>query len=254
MTGATHALRDRLHNLFPATVHTGPAMGLRISRAEASADYRLGTNELPVQIAIAAALSPGDVFFDVGANVGFFALLAGRIVGTAGSVHAFEPVPANAARIRANARRNGLANVDVVEVAISDTAGATTLLLAAHPGGAAVASAGVPPDATGSIQVTTATIDGLVQEGRVPPPALVKIDVEGAEAQVLAGMVGTMRHHRPIVVCEIDGGTAAELAAKRTEILRLVHAGGYTTEDLPPSYPGSGWLVEHIVARPTDRA
>lgn len=250
MTDVAIKLRDHLHSLFPPTVHAGPAMGLRIGRAEASADYQLGTNELPVQIAIADTLAAGDVFFDVGANVGFFSLLAGRIVGPSGAVSAFEPVPANVARIRANARRNGLANIDVLEVALSDAGGTTTLLLAAHPGGAAVASAGAPPDAIGSIEVTTATVDDLVDAGRVRPPTLVKIDVEGAECEVIEGMKRTLRTHRPVVICEIDGEEPVALAAKRSRILGLLRAAGYMIEDLSPSYPGSTWLVEHILARP----
>lgn len=250
MNSVAAKLRSRFGEMFPQPVQAGPAIGLRIGRAEASADYRLGTNELPVQVAIADAVSPGGVFFDIGANVGFFSLLAARNVGPSGWVHAFEPVPANVARIRANARRNGLRNIDVLEAAVSDSAGTTTLLLAAHPGGAVIASAGAPPDPIGSIEVSTVTIDDLVDGRRVRPPTVVKIDVEGAEAEVLTGMARTLRSHRPIVICELDGGDPVSVAAKRHETLRLLHAAGYTVEDLQPSYPRSDWLVDHVLARP----
>lgn len=248
--GVAVRVRNVVEGWFPPVVRAGPGLGLRIGRAEASADYRLGTNELPVQVAVADALAPGGVFLDVGANVGFFSLLAARAVGPRGSVCAIEPVPANAARIRANARRNRLTTVTVLELAASDAAGRTTLLLAAHPGGAVVASAGRPPDATGSIEVATATIDDLVASGQLRPPTVVKIDVEGAEAAVLVGMASTLRVHRPVVVCEIDGADRSAVAAKREEILVLLHAAGYTAEVLEPSYPDSEWLVEHLLAHP----
>jgi hypothetical protein len=116
-----------------------------------------------------------------------------------------------------------------------------------------VASAGAPPDAIGFIDVTTATVDDLIGAGRVRPPTLVKIDVEGAEFGVLDGMEATLRTHRPVVLCEIDGEESRALAAKRSRILDLLRSAGYTIEDLPPSYPGSAWLVEHILARPAER-
>jgi FkbM family methyltransferase len=247
-------VHGRLAALFPPVVAAGPGVGLRIARAGASADYRRGTNELPVQAALADHLRPGGVFFDIGANVGFFSLLAARLVGPGGRVVAFEPVPALAARVRANARRNRLATVAVLEVAVSDAAGATFLVLAAHPGGAALAAAAPPPDATGTIEVATAAVDDLVAAGRVPPPTVVKIDVEGAEAAVLRGMARTLLAHRPVVVCEVDGPDAAAMAARRSAVVGLLEAAGYAVEVLPPSYPGSAWCVEHLLARPGGRA
>ena len=229
-------------------VAAGPAAGLRVSKAGASADYAKGTNELPVQVALADVLEPGGVFLDIGANVGFFALLAAREVGPTGDVYAVEPVPENAEHIRRSARRNRL-EIEVLELALTDAVGSTTLLLARHPGGAAVASAGEPPDPAGSIEVRTDTVDDLVASGRIRPPSVVKVDVEGAEVAVLAGMVDTMREHGPIVLCEVDGADQARLEAKRAEIVALLEGAGYSIETLAPSYEGSEWPVEHLLAR-----
>ena len=230
-------------------VAAGPAAGLRISRGGASADYARGTNELPVQVALFDLLRPGDVFLDVGANVGFFSLLAARAVGPAGQVYAVEPVPANAEQIRRGARRNRLA-VDVLELALTDRTGTTTLVLAMHPGGAAVASAAAPPDPTGTIEVETDTVDRLVSSGRIRVPSVVKVDVEGAESEVLAGMTATLATHRPAVICEIDGADPGELDRKRSELTAAFDGAGYRIHPLDPSYEGSEWLVEHVVARP----
>jgi FkbM family methyltransferase len=235
-------------------IEAGPAIGLRISRSDASADYVRGVNELPVQVVVADALRSGDVFLDIGANVGFFSLLAARIVGPTGAVYAFEPVPANAARIGANARRNRFRNVHVLELAAADEDGQTNLLLAIHPGGAVLASAGAPPDAAGSVVVRTATLDGLVTSGRVRAPAVVKIDVEGAELAVLRGMAATLRRHGPLVVCEVDAAEQETLDAKRCEIEAVLAEAGYRTEPIEDSYEAGKWLVKHIVGRPAQAA
>lgn len=230
-------------------VASGPGAGLRVSRLGASADYALGTNELPVQVALVDLLEPGATFLDIGANVGFFSLLAARASGPTGRTYAVEPVPVNADRIRAGARRNRLA-VEVLELALTDREGTTTLQLAEHPGGATVASVAAPPDPSGTIEVGTDTVDHLVASGRIGPPSVVKIDVEGAEAEVLAGMVETLAAHRPIVLCEVDGADAEELRRKRAELVATFEGHGYEIESLAPSYDGSEWLVEHFVARP----
>lgn len=238
----------------PRRVEAGPGAGLLISRAGASADYRHGTNELPVQAAVVDGLAPGGAFLDVGANVGFFSLLAARAVGPEGSVHAIEPVPFNIGQIKVNAAANRFGNVSVVEAAASSSSGTTTLLLAEHPGGAVVASAGAPPDPAGSVEVRAVTVDELVASGEVPPPTLVKIDVEGAEVAALEGMADTLRTHRPLVVCEVDGADDESLAARRAQIVALLERSGYEVEPLERSYDGGDWSVEHLVARPTGEA
>lgn len=234
----------------PRRVESGPGVGLLVSRTGASADYRHGTNELPVQMAVVDGLAPGGVFLDVGANVGFFSLLAARAVGATGSVHAIEPVPSNARQVEINAAANGFANISVVEAAASSTSGTTTLLLAEHPGGAVVASAGTPPDPAGSLEVRTVTVDELVRSGALRPPTVIKIDVEGAEVDALEGMVETLREHRPVVVCEVDGADDSSLATRRSEVVAVLERCGYEVEPLERSYEASEWRVEHLVARP----
>lgn len=234
----------------PRRVESGPGMGLLISRTGASADYRHGTNELPVQVAVVDGLVPGGVFVDVGANVGFFSLLAAQAVGVTGSVLAIEPVPSNVRQIEINAAANGFANISVVEAAASSTSGTTTLLLAEHPGGAVVASAGTPPDLAGSLEVRTVTVDELVKSGELRPPTVIKIDVEGAEVDALKGMGETLREHRPVVVCEVDGADDSSLATRRSHVVAVLETCGYEVEALERSYEASEWRVDHLVARP----
>src|SRR5882757_11121436 len=77
-----------------------------------------GTLEPPVQEALRRLLAPGDVFYDIGANVGFFTILGARLVGPQGHVVAFEPVPACARAVGRNIELNGFAHAEIREAAV----------------------------------------------------------------------------------------------------------------------------------------
>jgi len=233
-------------------VESGPAAGLRIDLARASGDYRTGANEVPVQRTLASVLRPGQVFYDVGSNIGFFALLASRLVGRSGRVYAFEPVKANAEAIRRNAELNRFRHLEVLEVAVSDRNGSARLLLSAHPGGATLSNDDAPPDPTGVVDVSTVTLDALVASRRIAPPDVVKIDVEGAEEAVLAGMTDTLAGHRPTLVCELDSADSAVLEQKIATFRAFADARAYRVTDLPTSYAETSWHVYHAVARPLE--
>lgn len=232
------------------TVRGGPGDGLALGTAHSSADYADGTNELPVQEAVRDSLAPGAVFYDVGANVGFFGLIAARIVGPHGAVYAFEPLPHVAAEARANAERNGLANVEVVEVAVGDREGTASLVVTRHPGGATLSEADVGDDAVGRLTVRTVRLDDLVAAGTIRPPDAVKIDVEGVELEVIDGLRLTIAERRPVIVCELDAATPERADAKVRRATEVLGGLGYVVHRLPPSYEGSGWHVVHVVARP----
>jgi FkbM family methyltransferase len=229
-------------------VRTGPAAGLRLHPEGASADYADGGNELPVQLAVQELLSPGDVFYDIGANVGFFAMLAAREVGPGGAAYAFEAVAEIAAAAERNAVLNGLSNVTVVTAAVSDTDGSAELLLTTHPGGATLAGGQTPPDLRGRRKVDTVRLDTLLAAGRIRAPQLVKIDVEGAEPAVLAGMTELLAAHHPALICEFDGPDDAAVAAAVTRFRTRLAGLAYSVRTLDPSYEGSGWQVRHVVA------
>ena len=232
----------------------GIGSGLRFDPGASNSAYATGDNELPVQRALVSVLRPGDVVLDVGANVGFLTVIMARLVGSAGHVYAFEPVPANAALIRRNARRNGFRHVTVLEQAVAAQAGRAELVLAAYSGGAALASADRPPDAVDSIDVEVVTVDIAVADGRVRSPQLVKIDVEGAELAVLEGMTRTIGDARPIVLCEVDAGDADRFASKRQACIDHLEEAGYDVRVLDDSYPPGGWIVGHLLAEPRSPA
>lgn len=229
-------------------IDSGPGKGLRFDAGHGTKLFTAGEYERPVQEAAMSLVKPGDVCYDIGANLGFFTVLLGRLVENMGIVYAFEPVPANAAMIKRNARLNRLSNVKVLRVACSIQSGRSELLLADHVGGAVLKSAGVPPDLAGSLMVETSTVDALVASRQIKPPNFVKIDVEGAEMDVLKGMETVLRQWAPAVIIEVDDATRTECDAKLELCRTFLHDLRYRTQILPNSYVDGAWFVRHFVA------
>ena len=183
----------------------GEAAGLHFAVDRSSVVWATGRVELSVQRALAGALSRGDVFFDVGANVGFYTLLAARAVGPTGRVVAFEPHPENVAALERNVLLNGFENVVVVPKAASGGAGRALL----EAGNRATAKLGAPR----GLEVETIALDDFVTAHPDLRPAVVKIDVEGHELDVLEGFRRTLEQSAPILLCEMHGRNAEFVAA-----------------------------------------
>jgi len=231
-----------------AVIESGPGKGLRFDAGPNTQRFTAGKYERPVQEAIAALVKPGDVCYDIGANLGFFSILLGRFAGATGSVYAFEPVPQNASTIERNARLNRETNIEVLRIALSNHAGMSELLLADNVGGAVLKSAGIPPDIAGSLMVETASIDTFVESRRIKPPNFVKIDVESAELEVLQGMERVLRKWSPTLIIEVDDETAAGCEEKLSLYKSFLHDINYRTEPLPDSYAHIEWNVHHFLA------
>lgn len=237
-----------------ARIVAGVGKGLRFNSAHSNPAYTLGTNELPVQAALAEHIQPGSVFYDIGANVGFFSVLGAHLVGAAGKVYCFEPVPENASAIRHNLNLNQFQNVTLVEKAIAAEDGQAELLVTGYSGGATLASAGSPPDVQRTITVDVVSIDSGLQQGLWAAPDVVKVDVEGAELSVLHGMTETLRRCRPVLVYEVDDERQDALDRKQGEIEAFLRELGYRLTLLEDSYPGNGWLVVNYLAEPASIA
>ncbi len=182
-----------------------------------------GELEVPVQEALRRALPPGGVLWDVGANVGFFALLGARLAGPAGRVVAWEPVAAVAGHAREAALRSGLAaQVEVRAEAVGAAAGEQELLIADDASWSHLAARGNVAG-TRSERVAVTTLDAALAGGTAPPD-LVKLDVEGSEGDVLRGARELLADVRPALVIELHG-TAHE-------VCDLLTAAGYAAERL----------------------
>jgi len=128
-----------------------------------------------------------DVVYDIGANTGIYSLFAADKCSD-GDVIAFEPYPPNIDILNQDIDRNELQNVEVVEVALSDSVG-TVEFSQPETDDVGYGSSSIEANETeASTKVPTTTGDQLIADGEIPPPDVVKIDVEGAEQLVIEGL------------------------------------------------------------------
>lgn len=193
MNGLQRVMQTGLLKAYGAVTRTGvldyPVVQRLYSRVYFVYKRRIEAGSLS---ALAALIPPGSVVIDVGANIGYFSVHFGRRVGSAGTVLAFEPGRENVALLRWNVRRARLQNVRIVEAALGDHDGEGTLFLnPAHPADHRTFDAG---EARPSRPVRVVTLDGVLGDPDVVARiALIKIDVQGAEMQVLRGMARTLK-------------------------------------------------------------
>lgn len=190
-------------------VKKGPAMGLVFDlnpRWEHTAWE--GTYEQSVQQLFVKSLKPGHVVFDVGANYGFYAMLASRV---GAEVFAFEPDKGNAETLARHAEMNDLAShIHIVPSAAYSYTGSIALEPAAAGSHGNALTRPRASETLNTVNVSCTTLDDFARAS--PRPDLVKIDVEGAESEVLKGADQLFRVCRPILLCEIHDDQNASFA------------------------------------------
>jgi FkbM family methyltransferase len=235
----------------PLTIAAGPAGGMAVSTTHLPlnhgqfADIIRGTLEPAVAEALLRTVRPGQVMYDVGANLGYWTLVASRLVGAEGRVVAFEPVPWCADAVAANIALNELSQAEVRAQAVSDSSGRARLLVVGEAGHSLLASVGSHVNTREEIEVDTVAIDDLVAAGSIPPPDVLKVDTEGAELLVLAGMRETIARHGPRIICEIHDNNAA--------FAELMDEIGYEVTNLSSPWPITDATNHiHVLAQPRE--
>jgi FkbM family methyltransferase len=146
-------------------------------------------------------LSPGQTFYDIGANVGAMSIEMANIFHDDIAVVAFEPLPALSRSIALSARLNKFQRVMVFDVMVGDREGEAELYVGSH----SIHSSAIPREKRSkAIARTVTTIDRMVAAGAIPPPNVIKIDVEGGELAAFKGAEKTIRAYRPHIVFESD--------------------------------------------------
>jgi FkbM family methyltransferase len=158
-----------------------------------------GTYESDKQKWMAQRNLNGTNIWDIGANVGFYTMAFSRAIGKSGSVTAFEPFASNVAYLLQHIRINNLRNVTVVQTAVADHGGLISFSLERD---ALQGKIEVLPT---SYRIPCVSIDELIGAGSFPRPALIKIDVEGAEGFVLQGGVTFLGKFRPELWIALHG-------------------------------------------------
>jgi FkbM family methyltransferase len=229
----------------------GNGRGLRVRVGESIVRVS-GKGEPEVERTMLALLGPGAVLYDVGANIGWYSLLAARAIGPQGRVLAFEPALENAALAQQNAAVNGLQNILVVALALTDAEGWMPFLTQGSLEGRLEKDDSEAQAARRARRgarfhartlVPASTLDAWLAQTGQPPPTLVKIDVEGAELGVLRGMRQTLHSARPALIVELHG-TREEVAGCLDEL-------GYEHRAIEGGVPTSqaSWSA-HLLAWP----
>lgn len=215
-------------------VLVGKGRGLRLRTGPSTLMRVVSTVEGDVEATLLDLLGDGDTVYDIGANVGWFSLLAARTVGSRGRVVAFEPSLANASLLERNATVNGFDNISVIPAAVGDRDGWASFSNASS-------LKGKLQDA-GEAQVPILSLDAWLTETGEKPPEVLKVDVEGAEAAVLRGMRQTLHTHKPALIIELHD--------TNTEVADLLDEAGYRHQpiDHGASTRDAPWWV-HVLAQ-----
>jgi FkbM family methyltransferase len=186
--------------------------------------YRTGSYERGTLAVMAEILHRGDRFVDVGANVGLMSLVAARIVGSAGRVDAFEPLPEIRALLAASVDANRFTNVVINDFALGSVPSVLSIHrhLEVNRGSASLAWAGLSTD---TLSVRVETMDTAVPRLSSQPIAMIKIDVEGWELEVLKGGTGVLaRQPQPVLCIEfsrlrpLEGGQLEDMVSLLEEL------------------------------------
>jgi FkbM family methyltransferase len=234
----------------------GNGRGLRVRFGESSLSRAVRTAERDTEETFLGLLRPGDVVYDIGANIGWYSLLAARRVGPDGRVFAFEPGVRNASNIEHNAAANRLTNLTVIPAAVSDQDGwarfldkgsLESRLDKSDDEAQAERRAARAQRSLGETLVPILSLDSWIAGAGQPPPNVIKIDIEGAEIGALRGMLQTLRSAGPTLIVELHSTGVA--------VADLLDSVGYEHEPVESELPTreAPWWV-HVLARPRQAA
>jgi FkbM family methyltransferase len=167
-----------------------------------------GSYEQEISSLFKTLVHSDDCVLDVGANIGWYTILAAKLVGPNGQVHAFEPDPPLASTIQINLEHNDLSNATVHWAAVSDTCGDVYFYQwsGQNMGLSSLRDLGL---SSTMLTIASITLDSLLDT--LPKVSLVKIDVEGAEYKVLKGMKGLLLRDKPNLILEVTGSFLKQL-------------------------------------------
>lgn len=157
--------------------------------------YWLGIYELDKQKFFIEKVKKGDVVFDIGAQSGFYSLLAAELSGENGKVFSFEPLPQNIFYLKKNIEINNCQNIKVIEAAVSENPGILKFERGNNNFTGRIGDGG-------DLEVKAVSIDNLINKKALPIPNVIKIDVEGAEFDVLKGAQIALKN-KPIIFLSI---------------------------------------------------
>lgn len=207
------------------TVHVG-GFEMRVDPLFASQNWE--TVELDSYRAFAQMIRPGDVVFDIGAHIGTYSIIASRLAGPAGRVVAYEPHGFTRGYLERHLEGNGArANTVVRPLCCGERAGTADFYF--KPGEAEGMNGLLPVAGfeRGAVEVTTVDLEA---EALGLAPAVIKIDVEGAELDVLKGAARVLREQRPRLSLSLHPAALAKRSLTPEAVLEWLAARGYESK------------------------
>ncbi len=225
--------RVEIHYIVEATLPGGSRITADLSDAVQRLVYFLGYYERGVTNLITRVLNAGDTFIDIGANVGYFTLIASPLVGPTGKVHSFEPVPEVFASLRRNVALNGLSNVRMNRAAVFDEDRDLEIFLPVD-GNSGTGTFFKRPNAPGdSVQCPAHSLDDYVKREGIERIRLVKMDIEGAEPFALRGMRQVLSSlHPPDLICEAVPYLLEFSGHTQADIVQFMKPFGYRCQEI----------------------
>ncbi|NBM17487.1 FkbM family methyltransferase [Streptomyces sp. GC420] len=191
-------------------------------------------------------LRPGDAFVDVGANIGYYSVLASQLVGHEGRVVAIEASPQFHQRLRQNARLNACDNVRAVNTAVSGSREMLTFVLASSKNMGANSIVPYDGPAESTFEIEALPLAEVLSAEEIETARVIKIDVEGAEGGVVRGLAPVLDRLRPDaeITVEVTPDRMRQLGESVEELLTTMRAHGFhtyrlTNEYAPESYPAA---------------
>ena len=203
-----------------------------------------GAYEPEVSLFLMRVLRDGDLFVDIGAHVGYFSILAAKLVGEKGQVISFEPEDINFEHLKSNMALNNLYNITLFQRPVTEKIEMRTFYINSDgDGGHALWDPGLFPGNERSKakpqprNVETITLDAVLSDKVVKKqPKIIKIDTEGAEKNVLEGARDMLEKRRvPFVICELHEFGLREMGASQDGLRSFMRDYGYETFLLPPT-------------------
>ncbi len=214
--------------------------------------YYFGIWEPNLTAFLMRRLSPGDLFVDVGANIGYFSLLAAKLVGTSGKVLAIEASPSIFARLANNLKHNDLDNVVALNLAASDSSGVTNVYLGPEVN---IGQTTVLKTDRYRVEceIPCRRLDDILSSKDLQRAKIIKIDVEGSEWAVMVGMLPLLKSFPQTleVVIEISPRRLATLGKSAGEILQMFESTGFNAYELENDYSDASYLPSLSEKRPT---
>ncbi|MCQ8833040.1 FkbM family methyltransferase [Streptomyces malaysiensis] len=236
------ALRDRpLHRL--ARTRFGATFAVDTQDLIQRYLYLFGVWEPHMTRWLQRRLKPGDVFVDVGANIGYYSVLASRLVGGSGKVVAVEASPTFLRLLQRHARRNGCANIRTVNAAVSDREKLLTFILASSRNMGANSVVPYDGPAESTFEIAARPLPDLLAEDEITRARVIKVDVEGAEGGVVRGLVPLLDRLRPDaeLTVEVTPQRMAELGDSVEELLAALTGHGFHVYRLTNDYAAGSY-------------